>query len=86
MKHKVDHEIKEIPVYRFPDSHAEQIKDINTNIDHLAGTIAGLLLRLKDLESKAKQQEDTNSKIAACIEIVADELDLIIIDETEVEA
>lgn len=60
------------------DTHLEQIKDLNVNLNHLSEAITGLLRRVQHLESSLRYQKDVNAQYRNLFELFADELDLLI--------
>jgi hypothetical protein len=58
-------------------SEQHRIKLLSEKIEHLNTTLKGALNRIAVLEGGARVQSDTNAKLAKCMDIIADELDML---------
>ncbi len=52
------------------------MSDLKENLKHISISLDGLLQRIDALESHHQNQKEINSKLAICIDLLADELDL----------
>lgn len=72
--------------YDMQEENAAYIKEIREDIRHLSASLDGILKKVQKLENYHTKQEDVNGRLATCIEILADELELEITEVPSAES